>query len=208
VLCELQRPLLRQSWGLWVWRVSLFIISRVTFRFQRFFFLFVFHFGTLLWHRVSLAILLSLFFFLLLYANSFFEIRRNSDLENSPTRISMNTLLRKAWEVLNYLINYSFSSSSSSSLSLIYFNLFTFHEVFFNCIYITAASALELQRNIGSSSAMIGRNMNEYAYFTIPSNPYHNKQNSKRIGFPFTHILFRLLIHYSCVWLNLFFRKK
>lgn len=49
-------------------------------------------------------------------------------------------------------------------------------------LFALAASALELQRNTASSSAMIGRNMNEYAYASLHFFPY----------------IYLLLIHQTC----------
>lgn len=106
-----------------------------------------------------------LFFLYLYFIFYFFHLLsafRNLGLASSPTRISMITRLRMVWEVtlLSRVPQCFF-------FCLWTFLIFTLHDSSFYIekifLHWHAASALELQRNTASSSAMIGRNMNEYA---------------------------------------------
>ena len=111
------------------------------------------------WLDVSPSFCFFLYLYLFFHLLSAF---RNLGLASSPTRISMITRLRMVWEVtlLSRVPQCFF-------FCLWTFLIFTLHDSSFYIekifLHWHAASALELQRNTASSSAMIGRNMNEYA---------------------------------------------
>lgn len=162
------------------------------------------------WLDVSPSFCFFLYLYLFFHLLSAF---RNLGLASSPTRISMITRLRMVWEVtlLSRVPQCFF-------FCLWTFLIFTLHDSSFYIdkifLHWHAASALELQRNTASSSAMIGRNMNEYASLSssksvetnLHANDFENIFHllNSSLSFSFDSLLGRggnsgIFVEYVCV---------